>query len=166
MQKNTGWDIEGRILRDKEHVSVVDNDHLMISDSARVAMRCEQLTDGVFDTELQMENAQRTLLQFRTSPYADSVQHNAGFTISITETETVVSNADTSIVTPLLLTPSTPFRLTVRQHGNFFDVEIACKNCGRIQTAAPSSQWLIASLPNGGTMHFIDPQFRPLISDK
>ena len=128
-------------------------------------MRCVELTDGVFDTEIKFEGAKQLSVQFRTTPFDDSVKHQSGFSILLTEFETKLVSVDTAIITPVLLPMNAPFRLIVRQHGNFFDVEVACANVGRIHSKDPSTQWILASVPGGGGVHFIDPQFKRIITD-
>lgn len=163
LQRNSGWPIEGRILGNHHNVDVVGDKQVSISNSARVALRCEALTDATFDTEVIMGENDRLELQFRTTPYDDSVNNVRGMSIMIEPNlTTIISNEDT-LYKAIPIPQSVPFRIVVAQHGRYVDVEVACVNVGRITTHIPSTQWVIINVDEGGSLAVIDPIFSPLL---
>ncbi len=163
LQRNTGWPIDGRILNNHHNVEVVGNKNVSIRDSARVALRCEQLTDATFDTEMLLGENDRIELQFRTTPYDDSLNNVRGLSVVIEPNlTTVIANTDT-LYKAIPIPKSAPFRIVVTQFGRYVDIEVACEKVGRLTTVSPSTQWVIINVDEGGSLDIIDPIFRPLL---
>ena len=99
----------------------------------------------------------------RSTPYNDTVNNVQAIAIIITpEATSVVEDNRTTTVPALLPPPGTPFRVRIINHGNSYDVEVACTNIGRFTTPLPSTQWV--SIHPSGThrIELRDPKFRPL----
>lgn len=166
LQRLSGWPIEGRILSGKENVEVAADNVLRITNPAVVAVRTEQITDGMFDTELRWVSAGDVELVFRSTPYDDSTSSTNAVNVRLGFRETIVTYGDSTyradVPTPV---DGTPFRLRVVQHGNVMDVVVGCTFVAHLTTRQPSTQWL-SIRPNVGTaIEFRDPKFLPLTDE-
>jgi hypothetical protein len=166
LQRLSGWPIEGRILSSKDNVDVGADNVLRVTNPAVVAVRTEQITDGMFDTELKWVSAGDVELVFRSTPYDDSTSSTNAVNVRLGFRETIVTYGDSTyrvdVPTPV---DGTPFRLRVVQHGNVMDVVVGCTLVAHLTTRQPSTQWL-SIRPNVGTaIEFRDPKFLPLTDE-
>ncbi|MCX6141220.1 MAG: hypothetical protein NTX15_10410, partial [Candidatus Kapabacteria bacterium] len=65
---------------------------------------------------------------------------------------------------PTPLPDKKPFLVELVNDGQWTRVVVACVTVGRFSNVAPSTQWIIASLPAGGSALIADPYFEPLYS--
>jgi hypothetical protein len=162
LQENTGWPIEGRILRNYDSVDVVAPNAIRISHNSRVAMRCVNLTDGVFTADVDLRYGSILTLEFRTTPYDDSVKNADGLILHIGRDEVRTVYQGQSSTVPTNTSTSNPFNITVTQHGRWIDVEVACTDVGRFYSTQPSTQWVMAHTSAPGSALLVDPRFSPL----
>ncbi|MBC8124949.1 MAG: hypothetical protein H7X70_04375 [Candidatus Kapabacteria bacterium] len=164
MKEYTGWPIVTRILYDRHNVSRIAQNAVQLSSEAKIAMRCEQITDGIFSTEIKLQPGSTLRLQTRTTPYDDSIATKRGIVIDITDGETsvTVDGRTRKINTPL--PNKAPFVVELYNDGQWTHIFVACVDVGRYESSTPSTQWIIASLPSGGTALIADPSIEPLYS--
>lgn len=162
LQRNSGWPIDGRILNNRGNVDVVNDKRVSISDTARVALRCQELTDATFDTEVLLGEKNRIELQFRTTPYDDSLNSVRGISLVIEPNLTTVSTNTDTLYKAIPIPRNAPFRIVVAQYGRYVDIEVACEKVGRLTTYSPSTEWVIINVDEGGSLDLIDPIFKPL----
>lgn len=175
LQQHTGWDVEGKIYDHKEKVDVVNRNTVIIEAPARVAIRCYQITDGVFDTEVTLFNRgqnaadDEVYFQFRSTPYEDTVMsqdpeyHPSTFGVMVSNDYAYVIHQDTTYsFSGIIPEPGTPFRLRVIQHGRYANVEVACTNLGTYKMDNHTSQWVSIAPQGTQRVEIRDPIFRPL----
>lgn len=162
LQKNTGWPIEGRILSNYDSVDVVAPNAIRISHDSKIAMRCVNLTDGVFTTDVQLRYGTILNLEFRTTPFDDSTKNYDGLILKVGRDEVHATIHGKTTVVPTKQSTDSPFAITVVQQGDWIDVEVACTNVGRFFSKEPSTQWLLANTSAPGSALFVDPTFSPL----
>jgi hypothetical protein len=162
MQPTSGWPIQTRILAARHSVERPHANSVRLRDSARIGMRVQRLTDGTFTTEVRVAAGTTVRLQTRTTPHADSVLGNRGITIDIANDVTVVttSNGTRRVDTPI--PPDRPFEVVLTNEGQWTVIFVACVEVMRVRTDRPSTEWIIASLPHGGSALIADPLFAPL----
>lgn len=162
MKENSGWPIQTRILYDRHSVERSAENAVGIKNEARIAMRCLRLTDGLFSTEVRLRPGSTLRLQSRTTPYDDSTAQKKGLIIDISDGQTsvTVNGIATSTATPL--PQKSPFVVEIMNDGQWTRVVVACIEVGRFQPFGPATEWIIASLPSGGSALIADPVFEPL----
>ena len=164
MKGYTGWPIETRILYDRHSVSRPAQNALQLKGEARIAMRCEWITDGVFSSEINLQPGTTLRLQTRTTPYDDSIATKRGIIIDVTDGQTSVTVDGKTTISNTPLPINAPFVVELYTDGQWTCVYVACVDVGRYESATPSTQWIIASLPSGGTALLADPSIEPLYS--
>lgn len=162
MKEYTGWPIQTKILRERHSVQRTTENAIQLSNGARIGMRCKTITEGVFSTEIRLNQGSTLRLQTHTTPYDDSIASIRGMIIEIgNDQTTVVCNGVTSrIDTPL--PDHRPFVVEIISDGRWTILSVACTEVGRFATNSPSTQWIIASLVSGGSALIADPSFQPL----
>ena len=163
LQRDTGWPVEGKIYDAKEHVRVGGDDLVTISSPASVALRCEQLTDGTFNSFVQL-NGERMTMRFRSTPYNDTVRMTEDHVDLIIERGlvTVVTPNDTSRVACPLPPDNESFNVRVVQFGRHMDIEVACTSIGRFTFSNATTQWVSVLPGEGATVVLQDPKFAPI----
>ena len=176
LQQHTGWEIEGKIYDHKERVEVVNRNTVLVEAPAKIAMRCFQITDGVFDTEVTLFNRgtyaadDEVIFHCRSTPYADTVLSRTDgdlypsyFAVVVSNDYAVVYHQDTSYAWHgIIPEPGTPFRLRVVQHGHYADVEVACTDLGQYRMDDATTQWISVAPQGEQRVEIRDPIFRPL----
>ena len=176
LQQHTGWEVEGKIYDHKEKVDVVNRNTLILEAPAKVAIRCYQITDGVFDAELTLFNRatypadDEVILHFRSTPYEDTVMsrtiadfHPSIFAVVISNDYAQVVHQDTTYTWGgIIPEPGTPFRVRVIQHGRYANVEVACTDLGLYETDNATTQWVSIAPQGDQRVEVRDPLFRPL----
>ncbi len=162
MKEYSGWPVQTRILSDRHSVERSAENAVGIRSDAKIAMRCPRLTDGVFSTEVKLRAGTTLRLQTRTTPYDDSTALRKGMIIDISDGQTTVilNGVTTRIATPI--PTSAPFVVEIVNDGQWTRVMVACVDVGRFETTGRSTEWIIASLPAGGSALLGDPDFQPL----
>jgi len=163
LQKDTGWDIDGRIYDAPHLVDASAANMVSVTSPASIAIRCEELTDGTFDSEMTLSGG-NVRLRLRSTPYNDSVRRTEPYIdIVIDQSSTTILHDGTSTrVASPLPEPGTPFRIFIRQFGKYIDVEVACAKVGRFETSHPSTQWISVIPGEGATVELRDPKFAPI----
>jgi len=125
-------------------------------------MRVQRLTDASFSAELRLSSGTLLRLQTRTSPHSDSVKGARGIVVDVAEDVTAVTIDGTvhRVATPVVA--DRPFTFELENQGRWTVIFVACVEVGRFRTPLPSSEWIIASLPQGGSALVADPRFAPL----
>ncbi|MCX6141221.1 MAG: hypothetical protein NTX15_10415, partial [Candidatus Kapabacteria bacterium] len=100
MQEYTGWPVQTRILNDRHNVTRPAPNTVHLDGDARIGMRCMQITDGIFTTEIKLNMGSTLRLQTRTTPYDDSTAFQRGMVIDITDGLTTVMINGTTQQTP------------------------------------------------------------------
>ena len=171
MQRQSGWVIEGKKRVDKDLVDIVSDNQIAVTGPAGVSMRCYQITEGVFDTEITLQNRGtdpadgEVSIGLRSTPYADTVENSGepAFGLVIRNNDVSVEYMDSTYTTHgIIPEPGTPFRIRVVEHGRFVDIEVACTNLGRYEFASPSTQWVSIFAGPEQEIELRDPSFRPL----
>lgn len=173
LQRDADFPIEGKILRNKEHVNVFASNAVRIGGSSSVAIRTEQITDGEFDAEFRLKGGSGFDLVLRSTPFDDSTNGGKNkLTIHLSRDTSqgimagtamaVVSTADTVATVPLTISDRVPFRVTIVQQGVYTDVVMACTRIGRFTTNTPSTQWLTIIPAADATVELVDPVYRSL----
>lgn len=166
LQRPTGWTIEGRILGDYHFVDVKAENLFTVEHPAAVAMRCEPITDGVFDTEMTWIKPGDVLMVMRSTPYEDSTSTPQPISIRIGASETVVTYGST-VIRANTPTPvdGTPFRVYMVQHGRTIDITVGCTKVCHLNVDRPSTQWITIRPEIGTAVEFRDPKFLPLTEE-
>lgn len=158
----TGWPVDTRILCGTEKILRPHRNSLVLTDSTRVGLRCQKLTDGVFTAELRFIEGSRVTLQTRTTPYDDSLNADPGVVIDIDGSVTTVSTPSETRIVNTPLRSGAPFRIEIINHGNWLDIKVGCTQIERLDVKRPSTEWLIASVQDGSRVLLADPTFLPL----
>ncbi|HLP27790.1 MAG TPA: hypothetical protein VK147_04055 [Candidatus Didemnitutus sp.] len=164
MKEYSGWPVQTRILYDRHNVDRTAENALVISNDARIAMRCSRITDGIFSAEVQIRMGSTLRLQTRTTPYDDSTAQHKGMIIDINNTQTSVTINGRVTHTQTPLPTKAPAVVEIVNDGRWTRVTVACREVGRFESTARSTEWIIASLPSGGSALIADPTFEPLYS--
>ena len=179
LQQHTGWEVEGKIYDHKEKVDVVNRNTVIVDAPAKIAIRCYQLTDGVFDAEITLFNRgthpadDEVIFHFRSTPYADTVLSRADgdytpsvFAVVVSNDYASVTHQDTTYTwRGIMPEPGIPFRIRVIQHGRYADVEVACTDLGQYKMDDATTQWVSVSPQGGQRVEIRDPIFRPLVDE-
>lgn len=168
IQQHTGWPLQGRIYTRHDLVDVEAANTIMVSHPSSVALRCEQVTEGIFDTEVTVtgplnDTADVLTLRLRSTPHADTV-HDAKAPVEIRITPhvtTVVTPTSTRTVQTPLPSIGTPFRIHVITFGRTMRVSVACHDVGTYAVEVPSSEWISITPGLGTTLRFADPMILP-----
>ncbi len=161
MQPYSGWPIQTRILAARHAVERPHGNSVRLRDSARVGMRVLRLTDGSFSTEMRVAKGTMVRLQTRTTPYADSMRGARGVMIDIADGTTTVTSARGVHRAETPFEPDRPFAVRLTNEGRWTVIFVSCVEVARFMSDLPSTEWLIASLPNGGAALIADPLFTP-----
>lgn len=164
MKEYSGWPVQTRILSDRHGVERSAENAVGIKNEARIAMRCPRVTDGIFSTEVRLRQGSTLRLQTRTTPYDDSTAQQKGMIIDISDGQTTVTVNGTTTRTATPLPQKAPFVVEVVNDGRWTVVTVACVEVGRFEPSSRSTEWIIASLPAGGSALIADPTFAPLYS--
>jgi len=162
LNKDTGWPVEGRILKNYDSVDVVSGNAIQISGDSKIAMRCVNVTDGVFSSDVQLRYGTLLTLEFRSTPFDDSTSLRNGLILTIGRDEVKAELDGKSTTVPTSQTTNKPFIVVITHQGNWIDVDIACTKIGRFKSQAPSTQWLLANTSAPGSALFVNPRFEPL----
>jgi len=175
LQRHTGWDIEGKILGHKERVDVVNQNTVFVEAPAAIAIRCYQITDGVFDTEMTLdrhaehEADDEVVLRLDSTPYEDSVMNSdRGEHLVISHNNVSIAfNGEQQRVLPVAMPPAgTPFRVRLIRHGRYLNVEVACTDLGQFLLGDASTQWITIAPQGSQRIQLRDPMFHPLTEEE
>lgn len=173
LQKETGWEIDGKKAVNHHNVVVEAKNLVTLEPKSGVFMRCEQLTDAIFNTEMTLFSKNEggsdfdVSLRLRSTPYDDTVLMNDnGFVLIISDDVVSVVSDDQSVSVPVELPPAgEPFRVVVKQHGQVVEATVACTFVGRYFVSTPTTQWISVQTPGKQRVELRDPTFRPIHED-
>lgn len=159
MQDQYAYPVRAVILTHPTSVNRTHDNGFEMRGPARVAMRAERITHGMFTTEITRTSTSPLIIQLRTTPYEDSVLHRRGMLISIIGDSTTIETSDNRSVffTPLPI--GRPFLVDVRSVGWSTHVRIGHTDCGVIRSQLPCTEWVILSLKDSTSVMVGDPWF-------
>jgi hypothetical protein len=169
VQRDTDWPLTGRIIKRHDMVEVDAANAFTVAYPSRVALRCDDVTDGIFDAEiltdyLPTDTSVIVSLLMRSTPYADTVlkvRSPVEMHISTTHTRVLLPDSTITVVAPLP-PPGTPFRVQVYTMGRTLRVSVACHDVGIFDVQAPSSEWITVAPAVGQSVRIIDPVILPV----
>lgn len=168
LQRDTDWPLSAKIISRHDLVEVDAGNAVTVRYPSRIAMRCQDITDGIFDTEVLLGDADSDttamVLLLRSTPHADTV-HRSPSPVEIrvsTLTTMVITPDTTAVVDAPLPPPGTPFRVQVYTLGRTLRVSVACHDVGMYHIDGPSSEWITVAPAGGSTVRLIDPLILPV----
>lgn len=172
LQKQSGWPISGKRVLNHNNVDVPSENQIILNPQSSAYIRCEQLTDGIFNTEVTLFNRgtygvdDEVIFSFRSTPYDDTVmisQHQLAMVLTLETASIVVDDVTTTV--PINVEPGKPFRIEVQQHGSSFEATVACEYLGRFDVTSPTTQWVGIHTLGQQRVEVRDPRFYPLRDD-
>ncbi|MBU3698876.1 MAG: hypothetical protein FGM33_02525 [Candidatus Kapabacteria bacterium] len=134
-----------------------------IKGPARIGMRAERVTHGVFSTEIIRRSASPLTIQTRTTPYDDSVMSDRGIVITIAGDSTVVEYDGRRDVVSTNAPIGKPFVLEIKNLGHVMTLRVHHTECGTFFTRRHCTEWLIVSVPDASNIFVGDPWFATVI---
>ncbi|MEY2720190.1 MAG: hypothetical protein RLZZ273_1556 [Bacteroidota bacterium] len=130
-----------------------------LSGPSMVGLRGQRYTELLFSTEIIRSTAEPIVVQFRTTPFDDSVHKYRGVMLVLSADSTTLFNGPdtTTYYTPLPI--GKPFLFEVRQDASWFDLVIHHTRLGHQRTALPLTEWVLIGLPRRGSILVGDPEF-------
>lgn len=169
MQRDTDWPVFAKIISRHDLVDVDAANAFTATYPSRVALRCEEVTDGIFDTEVRTDapvhdTSTILVLQLRSTPYADTVRlARCPVEIRISSQHTTVITPDTtSVVAAPLPRTGAPFRIQIVTFGRAMRVSVACHDVGIYSVTDAQSEWVTVVPGIDQTIHVIDPVLLPV----
>lgn len=126
---------------------------------SKLGLRAQRYTELLFSTEIIRSTTDPIVIQFRTTPFDDSVYKHRGVMLVLSADSTTMFNGPdtTTYYTPLPI--GKPFLFEVRQDGSWFDLVIHHTHLGHQRTALPMTEWVLIGLPYRGSILVGDPEF-------
>lgn len=159
MQDQYAYPVRTVILTHPSSVNRTHANGFEMLGPARVAMRAERVTHGMFTTEITRSTASPLIIQLRTTPYEDSVLYRRGMIISIIGDSTTIETSDFRSVFFTPLPVGRPFLFDVRSSGWSTHVRIGHTDCGIMRSQLPCTEWVIFSLKDTSSVYIGDPWF-------
>jgi len=132
---------------------------LRLKGPSKIGLRAQRYTESLFSTEIIRSTPDPMLIQFRTTPFDDSVHKQQGVVLVLSADSTTICNGPdtTTYYTPLPI--GKPFLFEVRQDASWFNLLVHHTRLGHQRSALPMTEWVLIGLPSRGSIVVGDPEF-------
>ncbi|MEY3385588.1 MAG: hypothetical protein RIR53_399 [Bacteroidota bacterium] len=163
MQDPFAYPVQTVVLTRPNTVKRTFENGLDIKGPARVGIRAQRVTHGVFSTEIIRRSASPLTIQTRTTPYDDSVMNDRGIVVTIAGDSTVVEYDGRRDVIATTVPIGKPFVVEIKNLGHVMTLRVHHTDCGTFITRRHCTEWVILSVPKASDIFVGDPWFTTAI---
>lgn len=160
MHRTPVGQVAGRITGNRHMVVQEALNAVVVDSGASVGIRVERQTDGVFDTEIELDTTSDVTLYLRSTQHARAHGSQRYVALRLTPgTARVTMDDGRTRDVRANVQPKQPVVVRVVNDGPTIDVTVGCTHVGRFTTTLPSTEWVVIQPMARGPVRVTDPQF-------